>query len=153
MLWEDFLACRRKRLDQQRLEQLSREPAAKQEIRNEADKALFFQHFREKMEQVIAPAFGKCVQSLTRYGITAQQVDRMDRVHPNVSLDIRFDGQNYCMFLLSPIASEDKVALRTLIHKNNAWNYEDATKVDMDQLSESLIREKVQEAIDVLDDC
>lgn len=152
MLWEDFLACRRKRLDQQRLEQLSREPAAKQEIRNEADKALFFQHFREKLEQVIAPAFGKCVQSLTRYGINARQIDRMDRVRPNISLDIRFDGQNYCMFLLSPIEAEDKVALRTLIHKNNAWNYEDATRVDMDQLSESLIREKVQEAIDVLDD-
>ncbi|MDF2192300.1 hypothetical protein [Paraflavitalea sp. CAU 1676] len=152
MLWDDFLACRRKRLEQQRLEQQSHEPAAKQVMCNEADKALFLKHFREKMEQVIAPAFGKCVQSLNRYGITAQQIDRMDRVHPNISLDIRFDGQNYCMFLLSPMESEDKIALRTLIHKNNAWNYEDATRVDMDQISESLIREKVQEAIDALDD-
>lgn len=146
------MACRRKKLEQQRLEQLSREPASKQDSPDESSRAVFLQHFREKMEQVIKPAFGKCVQSLTRYGIVAQQVDRMDRVHPNVSLDIRFDGHNYCMFLLSPMESEDKVAVRTLIHKNNAWNYEDATRVDMEQLSESLIREKVQEAINVLDD-
>lgn len=152
MLWQDFLACRRKKLEQQRLDQQSHEPAAKQDMLDEGRRALFLQHFREKMEQVITPAFGKCVQSLVSYGIEAQQVDRMDRVHPNVSLDIRFDGHNYCKFLLSPMESEDKVAVRTLIHKDNAWNYEDATRVNMEQLSETLIRDKVQEAINVLED-
>lgn len=152
MLWEDFLACRKRKLDQQRTEQQSKEPAAKQDMLDEGRRALILEHFRQKMEQVIMPAFGKCVQSLTRYGIAAQQVDRMDRVHPNVSLDIRFDGHNYCMFLLSPLESEDKVAVRTLIHRGNAWNYEDATQVDTEQLSETLIRDKVQEAINVLED-
>lgn len=153
MLWEDYLACRRKRLElQQRIDKLSQEVAKEQEKRNQAQSATFIKSFREKMEQVIMPAFGKCVQSLNRYGIKAQQVNRMNRVHPNVSLDIRYDRQHHCMFLLAPLATEGKVAMRTLIHKNNEWNYEDATQVDVDQLSESLIREKVQEAIDVLDD-
>lgn len=153
MLWEDFLACRRKKLElQQRLEQVARNAGKLQEQQDQACQDLFIRHFLDKMEQVIIPAFGKCVQSLTRYGIKARQVDRMNRAHPNVSLDIRYDKQNYCMFLLSPITTEGKVALRTLIHKENAWNYEDATRVDMDQLSETLIRDKVQEAINVLDD-
>ncbi|NII25400.1 hypothetical protein HB364_09930 [Pseudoflavitalea sp. X16] len=153
MLWEDFLACRRKRLElQQRLDQVAKQTEKLQEKQDEVRQRQFLQRFLDKMEEVITPAFGKCVQSLNRYGIKAQQVDRMNRAHPNVSLDIRYDRQNYCMFLLSPIQTEGKVAMRTLIHKENEWNYEDATRVDMDQLSESLIRDKVQEAINVLDD-
>jgi|GEM_PF-1318226 len=152
MMWEDFLACRRKRLElQQRNEQLSHPAEKDQEPYDQARRASFIKNFREKMEQIITPAFGKCVQSLNRYGIVARQVDRMNREHPNVSLDIRYDTQNYCMFLLSPMEAEGKVAMRTLIHKDNEWNYEDATRVEVDQLSESLIREKVQEAIDALD--
>jgi hypothetical protein len=151
-MWEDFLACRRKRLEQQqRMEQLMHPAGNEQHNDDQVQRASFLKNFREKMEQVITPAFGKCVQSLTRYGITAQQVDRMNRAHPHVSLDIRYDTQNYCMFLLAPMESESKIALRTLIHKGNEWNYEDATRIDVDQLSESLIREKVQEAIDALD--
>jgi anion-transporting ArsA/GET3 family ATPase len=153
MLWDDFLAARKKKLElQQRLEQLSHKVTDVQEQHDQKQQATFFKQFREKMEQVITPSFGKCVQSLNRYGIKAQQVNRMNRVHPNVSLDIRYNRQHYCMFLLSPMEAEGKVVLRTLIHKNNEWNYEDATRVDVEQLSESLIREKVQEAIDALDD-
>lgn len=152
MMWEDFLACRRKRLEQQqRIDQLSHRAEQQQEPFDQARRANFIKNFREKMEQVITPAFGKCVQSLNRYGIKAQQVDRMNRDHPNISLDILYDPQNYCMFLLAPMESEGKVAMRTLIHRDNEWNYEDATRVEVDQLSESLIREKVQEAIDALD--
>ncbi|WP_162915875.1 hypothetical protein [Paraflavitalea soli] len=151
MMWEDFLACRRKRMEQQRIDQLSHPAQQQQEPYDQALRASFIKNFREKMEQIITPAFGKCVQSLNRYGIVAQQVDRMEREHPNVSLDIRYDTQNYCMFLLAPMEAEGKVAMRTLIHKDNEWNYEDATRVEVDQLSESLIREKVQEAINALD--
>ena len=153
MLWQDFLAARKKRLElQQRLEQLSHKVAEVQEQHDTKQQDTFLKRFRYKMEHVITPSFGKCVQSLNQYGIKAQQVNRMNRIHPNVSLDIRYDRQNYCMFLLSPMEAEGKVALRTLIHKHNEWNYQDATRVDVEQLSESLIREKVQEAIDALDD-
>lgn len=153
MLWEDFLARRKKRLEQQqRMEQAARHPGMEPNQHDELQRATFISHFREKIEQVIMPAFGKCVQSLTRYGIEARQVDRMNRVHPNVSLDIRYDPRHHCMFQLVPLETEGKVALRTLIHKDQEWNYEDATRVEVDQLSESLIREKVQEAIDVMDE-
>lgn len=153
MMWDDFLASRKKRLElQHRVDQLEKQVAQEQKKRDLTQQACFLRNFREKMEQVIMPAFGKCVQSLNRYGIKAQEVNRMNRAHPNVSLDIRYDRQNYCMFLLAPLESDGKVAMRTLIHKNNEWNYEDATQIDVDQLSESLIREKVQEAIDVLDE-
>lgn len=153
MLWEEFLAHRKKRLElQQRVDLASQETTKEQEKQDRLQQHKFIESFRDKMVQIITPAFGKCVQSLNRYGIKAQQVDRMNRAHPNVSLDIRYDPQHYCMFLLAPIETEGKIAMRTLIHKNNEWNYEDATRVDVDQLSESLIREKVQEAIDVMDD-
>lgn len=154
MLWDDFLARRRQRLEQQRaMEQRTRQAEQGLQLPDELQRASFIRNFREKIEQVIIPAFGKCVQSLNRYGIEAQQVDRMNRVHPNLSLDIRYDRQHHCMFLLAPLETEGKVAMRTLIHKDDEWNYEDATRVDVEQLSESLIREKVQEAIDVMDEC
>lgn len=153
MMWEDFLASRRKRLElQHRIDKPEQDVANYQQQRDQAKQANFLRNFREKMEQVIMPAFGKCVQSLDRYGIKAQQVDRMNRAHPNVSLDIRYDRQRYCMFLLAPLETDGKVAMRTLIHRNNEWNYEDATQIDVDQLSETLIRDKVQEAIDILDE-
>jgi hypothetical protein len=153
MSWEDFLSARRKRLELQRLHESCVRQS--QEGPSETDKkqqAVFTSRFRSIIDNVITPSFGKCVQSLTQYGIRAQQVDHMNRVHPNVSLDIVFNRQNSCKVMLSPMETEGKVGMRVLICKHNEWNYEDATRVEVEQVTESLIREKVQEAIDALDD-
>lgn len=153
MSWEDFLSARRNRLDLQRRQEAYVRQA--QQAPSETDKkqqAIFFKRFRYVIDHIITPSFGKCVQSLTQYGIRAEQVDHMNRVHPNVSLDIVFNRQNSCKVMLSPMETEGKVGMRVLICKHNEWNYEDATRVDVEQVTESLIREKVQEAIDALDD-
>jgi len=153
MSWEDFLSARRNRLELQRLRDSAMCPA--QQGQSETEKkqqAVFFKQFRNIIDNIITPSFGKCVQSLTQYGIRAQQVDHMNRVHPNVSLDIVFNRQNSCKVMLSPMETEGKVGMRVLICKHNEWNYEDATRVEVEQVTESLIREKVQEAIDALDD-
>jgi hypothetical protein len=113
---------------------------------------LFTEKFRNVMSRVITPSFGKCVQALKEYGIRARQVDQMEHGHPNISLDIILNEEKGCRFLLSPISAEEKVGMRVLIRRHSQWNYDDTTRVDVDQITESLIRLKVQEAMDVLDD-
>lgn len=153
MSWEDFLSARRNRLNLQRLQDSSvRQVAEGQSEIEKKQQAVFFNRFRYIMDHIITPSFGKCVQSLTQYGIRAEQVDHMNRVHPNVSLDIVYNRQNCCKFMLSPMETEEKVGMRILICKDNVWNDQDTTRVEVDQVTEALLREKLQEAITAMDD-
>ena len=153
MSWEDFLSARRNRLNLQRLhDSCVHQVAEGQSEIEKKQQAVFFNRFRYIMDHIITPSFGKCVQSLTQYGIRAEQVDHMNRIHPNVSLDIVYNRQNCCKFMLSPMETEEKVGMRILICKDNVWNDQDTTRVEVDQVTEALLREKLQEAITAMDD-
>jgi hypothetical protein len=153
MSWEDFLSARRNRLNLERLhDSCMRQAAEGQSEIKKKQQAVFFNRFRYIMDHVITPSFGKCVQSLTQYGIRAVQVDHLNRIHPNVSLDIVYNRQNCCKFMLSPMETEEKVGMRILICKDNVWNDQDTTRVEVDQVTEALLREKLQEAINAMDD-
>jgi hypothetical protein len=114
--------------------------------------AAFARLFRSKVEEVVAPSFDLCVRSLHQHGIRAQQVNKMNRNHPNISLDITYNRSNCCKFVLTPMQNEEKVGLRLLVCKERVWSFQDTTRVEMEQVTENLLREKLQEAINVLDD-